>query len=160
MHRVRVEPLTAEAFAPYGDVLELPSRPGRIYYNDALGNLRPQAAASLSLTLREPSPPLPLRATLLERHPYSSQTFVPLDVARYLVVVAPHHPQGGPDLGQVRAFLARGDQGVTYRPDTWHHGLTVLDRPARFAVFMWATGGEGDEEFVDVEPFDVLPSGE
>lgn len=158
MHRIKTEPLTAEAFKPYGDVLALPAKAGRIYYNEALGNLRPAAGPSLSLSLREPSPPLPLRATLLERHQYSSQTFVPIDAEQYLVVVAPHHHLGGPDVAQARAFLARGDQGVTYRPDTWHHGLTVFGRPARFAVFMWATGGEGDEEFVEVEPFDVLPN--
>ena len=40
------------------------------------------------------------------------------------------------------------DQGVTYKADTWHHPLTVLDRPAAFAVFMWLDGSKGDEEFV------------
>ena len=51
--------------------------------------------------------------------------------------------------------IATGRQGVTYRPDTWHHGLTVLDRPGRFAVFLWRDGGKGDEEFVPVPPFTV-----
>ena len=157
MHRIKAEPLSAEAFAPFGEVLTLPTQAGRTYYNAALGNLRHEAGPSLSLSLREPSDPLPLRVVSLERHQYSSQTFVPIDVAQYLVVVAPHLPQGGPDVSRARAFLARGDQGVTYRPDTWHHGLTVFGRPAQFAVFMWATGGQGDEEFVDVEPFDVHP---
>jgi len=53
----------------------------------------------------------------------------------------------------VRAFIATGKQGVTYKPNTWHHGLTVLDKPGRFAVFMWRDGTKGDEEFVPVEPF-------
>ena len=43
----------------------------------------------------------------------------------------------------------------TYRPDTWHHGLTVLDRPGRFAIFMWRDGTKGDEEFVPVPPFTI-----
>ena len=55
----------------------------------------------------------------------------------------------------MKAFVATGRQGVTYRPDTWHHGLTVLDRPGRFAVFMWRDGGPGDEEFVPVAPFTI-----
>lgn len=158
MHNVKVELLTVEAFTPYGDVLTLPTSAGRTYYNDALGNLRKEAKPSLSLSLREPSPALPLRATMLERHEYSSQTFIPIDVDQYLVVVAPHLPDGGPDIMQARAFLASGDQGVTYRADTWHHGMTVFGRPASFVVFMWAAGGEGDEEFVEVEPFDVVPN--
>ena len=149
------QPLTREAFAPFGDVIDVPSEAGRIYYEDALGNLRPEARASLSMTLRPESPNGPLKAELLERHEFSSQTFVPIDVARWLVVVAPHAKAGGPDTTVLRAFIATGQQGVTYKPDTWHHGLTVLDRPGRFAVFMWRVGGEGDEEFVPVTPFTI-----
>ena len=75
---------------------------------------------------------------------------MPIDVARWLIVVAPHAARGGPDLAGVRAFIATGKQGVTYKPNTWHHGLTVLDKPGRFAVFMWRAGTKGDEEFVPV----------
>jgi ureidoglycolate lyase len=152
---IQPQPLTQEAFAPFGDVIDVPSEPGRKYYEDALGNLRPGAHPSLSLSLKAETPDRPLKADLLERHEFSSQTFVPIDVARWLIVVAPHAKAGGPDLAAVRAFIATGRQGVTYKPDTWHHGLTVLDKPGRFAVFMWRDGGKGDEEFVPVEPFTI-----
>ena len=91
----------------------------------------------------------------MERHAWSSQSFVPLDPARWLVLVAPHAAAGGPDMARAAAFVAGPGQGVTYGADVWHHGLTVLDAPARFAVFMWRDGTVGDEEFVDVEPFTV-----
>lgn len=149
------QPLTKEAFAPFGDVIDVPDTAGRTYYEDALGNLRPAAHASLSVSLKAETPDRPLRSDYLERHEYSSQTFMPLDVSRYLIVVAPHAAAGGPDFAGVRAFIATGKQGVTYRANTWHHGLTVLDRPGRFAVFMWRDGGKGDEEFVPVPPFTV-----
>jgi ureidoglycolate lyase len=149
------QPLTREAFALYGDVVDVPSEPGRIYYNEALGNLRPAAPASFSVSFKAETPDRPFKAELLERHEFSSQTFMPLDVGRWLVVVAPHAKEGGPDLGQVKAFIADGKQGITYKPNTWHHGLTVLDRPGRFAVFMWADGSKGDEEFVPVTPFTI-----
>lgn len=149
------QPLTPEAFAPFGEVIALPEAPGRTYHEEALGSLRPAARPSLSVSLRPETPDRPLRAELLERHEFSSQTFMPLDVARWLVVVAPHAAAGGPDRAAVKAFVATGRQGVTYRPNTWHHGLTVLDRPGRFAVFMWRDGGPGDEEFVPVEPFSI-----
>ncbi len=152
---IEAQPLTPEAFAPFGDVIALPEVPGRTYHEEALGNLRPAARPSLSVSLRPETPDRPLWAELLERHEFSSQTFMPLDVARWLVVVAPHAAAGGPDRAAVKAFVATGRQGVTYRPNTWHHGLTVLDRPGRFAVFMWRDGGPGDEEFVPVEPFTI-----
>ncbi len=157
MLSIRTEPLTAEAFAPFGDVLERPTEPGRLYFDSALGNLREHAHASLSLSMRAPTQALPMEAISLERHEFSSQSFVPVDVDDWLVVVAPHAETGGPDVSRVRAFRARGDQGVTYKPNTWHHGLTVFERPATFAIVMWRDGGKGDEEFVDVPPFMILP---
>jgi ureidoglycolate lyase len=149
------QPLTKEAFTPFGDVIDVPNEPGRTYYEEALGNLRPEAHPSLSVSLKTETVDRPLKADLLERHQFSSQTFVPIDVARWLIVVAPPAAAGGPDLAGLRAFIATGKQGVTYRPDTWHHGLTVLDKPGRFAVFMWRDGGKGDEEFVPVTPFTI-----
>lgn len=149
--------LTAEVFAPYGDVLAAPPAPGRAYFENGLGNGRSNARPSLSMVHRAPVAGMPLDVTLLERHAFSSQSFVPLDVSRWLIVVCPHAAAGGPDVTRAVAFLADGMQGVTYRPDTWHHGLTVLDRPARFAIFMWCDGSAGDEEFVPVAPFTVDP---
>src|SRR3954464_10395724 len=76
------QPLTKAAFAPYGDVIDIPSEAGRTYYEDALGNLRPDAKPSLSMSYRPPTPDRPLESKLMERHEFSSQTFVPVDVAR------------------------------------------------------------------------------
>ena len=149
------QPLTREAFAPFGDVIDMPTEAGRFYYDDALGNLRAGAHPSLSMSLKAETPDRPLKAELLERHEFSSQTFVPIDTARWLIVVAPHAKDGGPDTGAIKAFIATGRQGVTYRANTWHHGLTTLDRPGRFAIFMWRDGTKGDEEFVPVAPFTV-----
>lgn len=147
-------PLTAEAFAPFGDVLAAPAAPGRDYFERALRNDRPGAWPSLSLSARAPHEgPVVVRA--MERHAFSSQSFVPLGDARWLVLVAPHAPSGGPDMSRAAAFLAGPGQGVTYGADVWHHGMTVLDVPARFAVFMWRDNSAGDEEFVDVDPLRV-----
>ena len=43
------------------------------------------------MVMRELVGGLPLEVKLLERHEFSSQTFVPLDVGRWLVV-CPHAP--------------------------------------------------------------------
>jgi ureidoglycolate lyase len=154
--RLTARPLTAEAFAPFGEVLEAPDGPGRAYFDRALANLRPAASLSLSLVVKEPIAALPLRSTVMERHPFSSQSFIPQDAGRWLVVVAPRAADGGgPDMAHAQAFLARGDQGVTYGASVWHHPFSVLDRAARFAVVMWRDGTAGDDEFTEVPAFEI-----
>lgn len=149
---MQVLPLTADGFAPFGEVLSVPAAPGRAFYERALSTTRPGAWPSLSLTCKDPSP-ASINVRMMERHAHSSQSFVPLGPARFLVLVAPHADGGGPDMTRAQAFLAGPGQGVTYGADVWHHPFTVLDAPARFAVFMWRDGTAGDEEFVDVAPF-------
>lgn len=149
------QPLTKQAFTPFGELFDIPQAPGRAYHDEWLGDRRAGAKPSLSLSLKPETPDRPVRVEMLERHEFSSQSFVPLDVGRWLIVVAPHAPRGGPDLSQVRAFIADGQHGITYKSNTWHHGLTTLDRPGRFAIFMWRDGGKDDEEFVPVEPFTI-----
>lgn len=153
---ILARPLTAEAFAPYGEVLSAPAEAGRVYFENSLGNGRPVARPSLSMVHRQQFASLPFEASLMERHEFSSQSFLPLDIGRWLILVCPHAAGGGPDMGRAEAFIAGPDQGVTYRMNTWHHGLTVLDRPARLAVFMWRDGSSGDEEFVPVTPLTII----
>jgi ureidoglycolate lyase len=141
-------PITAEAFAPYGELLMPPEGFGRRYLDEGLANLRPGAWPSLSIAAVAPLAALPLRAVQMERHRFSSQSFLPMDAGRYLAVVAPHAPGGGPDEARMQAFVIAGDIGITYRADVWHHPMVALDRPARFAIVIWRDGGPGDEEFV------------
>ncbi len=151
------QPLDAAAFAPYGEVLAPPAEPGRVYFEKGLQNGRASAWPSLSTMHTLPLATLRLEAAILERHAFSSQSFMPLDASRWLVIVAPPAPNGGPDPTRALAFVAGPGQGVTYHMGTWHHGLTVLDRPSRFAVFMWRDGTQADEEFVTLRaPFTVI----
>ena len=91
-----IEPLTTEAFAPFGAVLEGPPAPGRVSMADTLANARPHAPVSLSVATVAPTKDLPLAVTVLERHEHSSQTFIPLSVSRYLVLATLDAPGGGP----------------------------------------------------------------
>jgi ureidoglycolate lyase len=148
-------PLTVEAFAPFGDVVEAPLEKGRAYFETSLGNLRPAARARMWMLTKQPVKGLPLQIDSLERHEFSSQTFVPIEIGHWLVVVAPHAAGGGPDVARAQAFLPSARQGVSYRPNTWHGGLNVFDRPARLTVLQWLDGTAGDEEIVPVAPFTV-----
>ncbi|SDZ90745.1 ureidoglycolate lyase [Rubrimonas cliftonensis] len=153
MRAISIEPLTAAAFAPFGEPLVPPISAGRAFFEGALASRREAARPSLSLSRVEAAASLPVEARRMERHQFSSQSFVPMGDLAMLVIVAPHAPQGGPDVSAARAFLAEGGVGVTYGADVWHHPLTLLAAPASLAVLMWRDGGPGDEEFVDVEPF-------
>ena len=159
--KIIAEPLNAGSFSEFGEVIQRPPGGVRQHYNELLENARAGAWANLYLTAIEPVDRLPLHATVMERHPFSSQTFLPLKASRYLVVVAPDGRDGGPDLAGVRAYVAEGDQGFTYRCGIWHHEMIALDETAVMAVLMWCDGSNGDEEFLDLAtPFDVvLPDG-
>src|ERR1700736_6601395 len=134
--RCGVRPLSAAAFREFGEVF-------------AIGNCTtvPQGVADLVqvrghskpnlLLLRVSPKPLPLVVTRLERHPYSSQSFIPLDSGRYLVIVAPSAFDGVPETNELRAFVADHTQIVTLKPGTWHFEATTLADDMRFAVIMW-----------------------
>ncbi|KAF2259977.1 hypothetical protein CC78DRAFT_536717 [Lojkania enalia] len=143
---------------------------------------------------------------VLERHPFTTQTFVPMGLSQsdrhtqYLVIVAPTLPAsasrrhtdrpppyptpeirkersikdifararpspftneaapppsqfsrlnpsqrpkgpGLPDLKNMRAFVATGNQAVTYGAGTWHAPMAVIgDRPIDFVVVQFANG--------------------
>ena len=151
-----IEPISEEVFAPYGTVVRAPADLGRSPFPDALQNTRPNARATLSASNSLPKT-LPYTGTVMERHRFSSQTFFPLDVARYIVVVAPHGPAGLPDMLCARAFMVPGDTAITYAADSWHHPMLALDRPARFSVLLWRDGTNADIETVDLEhPFELV----
>ena len=66
-----------------------------------------------------------------------------MQAARWLVVVAPHAANGGPDIKRMQAFIAGPDAGIIFGADIWHHPLTVLDGPGSFAIGMWRAGDDG-----------------
>jgi len=105
---------------------------------------------------RVPAATLPLAVTRMEHHPRAWQAFMPLDVARYVVVVAGRTAEGAPDLSDMHAFLVPGTMGVAYAPGVWHVGATVLDRTGHFTV-LWPRepqapdGGPGDTLLVTLE---------
>ncbi len=150
-----IEPISVKAFSPYGTVVRAPEGVGRSFFSDALLNKRVDATPTLSAS-RAPPKTLPLIGTVMERHRFSSQTFFPLDVARYVVVVAPAGAEGMPDMRRARALMVPGDTAITYAADSWHHPMIALDRPACFSVLLWRDGTTADIETVTLsEPFDL-----
>jgi ureidoglycolate lyase len=137
---LRTNPLNAESFAPYGEVIETDSRDYRLINDgtcrrfDGLANVDVlEAGGRPLLSVFEASPrALPLRVRVLERHPLSSQAFFPLQPEPFLVIVAADGVQ--PIADRIRVYLSTGRQGVNYRRNTWHHSLIAVGQVSRFLV--------------------------
>ncbi len=160
---LRPRPITKEAFAEFGELVE--AGPGgqaanqgtarRIDFTAELASLRPHAKANLALFCTGPQP-RPLRLRLVERHPHSSQLFSLLEGSRFLVVVAPSGPDGEPVWERLSAFVCGRGQAVNYRPGLWHHPIFALDGDATLLMLSWEDGTAGDcEERALPEPSTV-----
>ncbi|OYW98084.1 MAG: hypothetical protein B7Z15_22480, partial [Rhizobiales bacterium 32-66-8] len=71
-----------------GDVVDPPAPGERVSLSATLRAFDGATQPSLSFTCAAPWA-LPLQATAMERHNRSSQCFAPMDVARWVVMVAP-----------------------------------------------------------------------
>ncbi|TKA68697.1 hypothetical protein B0A55_08082 [Friedmanniomyces simplex] len=231
---IRAEVLDPTAFAPFGEVIQNPATHSdtpnlrRMEANQGsatkwldvtkmrdwygLGQSRKPAEVAMNMFVCKPRQlekkdgrdVFPVR--ILERHPFTPQTFLPLGIDKaagtcYLVIVAPTLPlrsrksseetlepaypvppprrkrslrerllgarpnlftndfspsttpaeptssgprpkgPGLPDLQNIRAFIARGDQAITYGAGTWHAPMVVLgERAIDFVVVQYMNG--------------------
>lgn len=134
---LRPTPLTAEAFADFGDVLEATGAPDKIINQRRCGRFHDRARldfddgrAGISLFKAE-ARQYPITLDMVERHPQGSQAFLPMSADPFLVIVAPDM-NGAPDRPQV--FVTNPGQGVNYHRGVWHGVLTPLARPGLFGV--------------------------
>ncbi len=134
---IRTEPLTAEGFASFGDVIELKAEPDKLINQGLCGRHHDLAEldfgdgrAGISLFDAQPRH-LPYQLNMVERHPDGSQAFIPVHQTRFLVIVAPD--QGGAP-GTPRAFVTAPGQCINIHRGVWHGVLTPLEAPGLFAV--------------------------
>jgi ureidoglycolate lyase len=140
-------PLTCEAFAPFGDVIELaganhyPINLGSTERFHDLANVDTTDAGGRTLInlFRGQPRELPFEIKMMERHPLGSQAFIPLDDSPYLIVVA---LPGELSIENLRAFITVGWQGVNYAKNTWHHPLLAIGKVSDFIVI--DRGGDGN----------------
>ncbi|MBN8631675.1 MAG: ureidoglycolate lyase [Rhodobacterales bacterium] len=156
MRTLRPAPLTAEAFAPFGEVLEATGDFRLInaglcqrHHDRALLDFGPDGRAGISIFHAEPRV-LPYACDLIERHPEGSQAFLPMTGHPFLVIVAT-----SPD-DRPQAFLTNGRQGINLHRGTWHGVLTPLSAPGLFAVVDRIGTTPNLEEHRFPEPWTVL----
>ena len=152
---LRLRPLTAHDFAPYGELLELAEGPwyriqGATERCDlpSLVELTRHGGHPALATLRLQPQPLAGPWRMMERHLWGSRTFVPLQASRWVLLVARGHTQ--PDAGTLAAFAGSVGQGITLHAGTWHHALIALE-PALFLLIERA-GAAVDCDVVPLEP--------
>ncbi|RKP12237.1 putative ureidoglycolate hydrolase [Piptocephalis cylindrospora] len=160
---IQTTPLTQEAFSRYGQVMQHPTKTqdtimanaGTAQRTNHLAEPRSAfpagsgAKANFCVFRCSPIQSRPIPIGMLERHPYSTQAFIPmgpangmkdLGRARYLVVVASTLPDGTPDWPRLEAFLALPGQAIQYTMGTWHHPMISLDRTMDFTCLVWESG--------------------
>ncbi len=163
-----IKPLTAAAFAPFGDVIEFegnesyPINNGMADRYHALADVDvggDNAHAVVSLVSSKKFE-LPRKVDHMEYHPHGSQAFIPLDASPFIVVVSA--AGSAPEVVGLQAFVTNGQQGINYHAGTWHH---VLLTPYAAMRFICVDRDSPDDNCVDFhipesdQPLLELPSG-
>lgn len=136
MTTIAIAPLTREAFAPFGEVIDTSGEPFVINagfarrFNDLCTvETAAEGETNVSIFIAR-ARALPLAIAMMERHPLGSQAFMPLQDAPWTVVVCTD-PE---DAASYRAFTCKGTQGVNYARNTWHFPLITFGEGDRFLV--------------------------
>ncbi|MHA1567589.1 MAG: ureidoglycolate lyase [Alphaproteobacteria bacterium] len=152
--QIQSKSLNRQDFAPFGEIVE----PGGDWHSANAGmarrfsdvvtleTRRGEARPNLAIFEVEPYD-LPFAIEEMEQHPYSTQTFLPLAAARYMIVVCAAGQNGLPDPAAMHAFVVGQQVGISYRVGIWHHAIMALDQPARFTSLTWEDGSSGDCNF-------------
>ena len=154
-----IHPLTEEAFAPFGDVIEATGGPDKVINQGLCARFHDLAqidvtdgAAGISL-FRSDIRALPYELEMVERHPLGSQAFIPMSLTSFLVIVAPDE-NGQP--GTPLAFRTMAGQGINFFKGTWHGVLTPLAEPGLFAVIDRIGPGDNLQEHWFDQPYTVM----
>lgn len=163
---IELEPLTAGAFAPYGDVVEIenakhfPINLGTVErYNDLakVDTSEQNGRTLVSIVCCNELSSLPYQLPFVERHPLGSQSFIPMDNTPIVVAVA----EAGepPEAERLRAFISNGTQGINYHRGVWHMPMLFLNKDQRMIVV--DRGGEGNNcEEHHYPDYEIILSGE
>lgn len=153
--------LSANTFSNYGDVIEVQDGAAHMsinqgfterYHDLATVDVSQKNGRTLLSIFRSTPLPIPIKITVMERHPLSSQAFMPLSNKPYLVVVA---KAGEFNESAIKVFLAQPNQGVNYHAGTWHHFCLALNSISDFLVIDRGGDGHNCDEVLLEKPFSI-----
>jgi ureidoglycolate lyase len=139
-YRLNLKPLTQEAFAPFGDVIQKEGHyPEEINYGQtrkyaglAQVDVGDEKSTATVHIYRSRPVSLPFRIEVMEYHPLGSQAFIPLHSQPFLVIVAP--PAETLPVKSIQGFFTNGEQGVNLNKAVWHHYQLSLDETCDYLV--------------------------
>lgn len=150
------QPLTAEVFRPFGEVLDISAQPALTInlgntskYADLADICVGESGRAQFSIYRSKQIQLPFKVTLLERHPLGSQLFYPLHNRPFPIIVASGN--GKPECNSIQAFISNGCQGINLHPNVWHHYQLTLQQTSDYIVVDRAGPGENYEEHYLIE---------
>jgi ureidoglycolate lyase len=152
--RLELEPLTAQAFAPFGAVIQRQGVIPRIinyghtrkYPDLALADTSEGGGETAMHLYRSQAATLPFLIERMERHPLGSQAFMPLHRQPFPVIVAPAGDE--PAFDAIRGFITNGEQGINYKKGVWHHYQISLNGICDYLVIDRAGPENNCEEWV------------
>ncbi|ENW17261.1 Ureidoglycolate hydrolase [Acinetobacter haemolyticus CIP 64.3 = MTCC 9819] len=157
---IQIQPLTQDSFSAFGDVIEkenhdffsinqgLTQRYHALSVAQITGD---HVTVGMSIFHNLCATQIPFKIDMLERHPYGSQSFIPLQQQKFIIIVALPLDHSQPDEQQIYAFLSNGKQGITYRQGVWHHPLITLEAESDFLVVDRIGGGQNCDVYHLVE---------
>lgn len=161
---LKAKPLTVDAFAPYGDVIEATDDVDNFEINDG-NTIRYHDLADITVDnkgkvivsiFRGQKRELPFKVCMMERHPLASQAFIPTGKHPWLVLVAPANEQ--PSAENIELFYCTHKQGVNYAAGVWHHPLMALYETSDFIVIDRSGPGDNcDIVYLD-QPAMIMPT--
>ncbi|MFT7533819.1 MAG: ureidoglycolate lyase, partial [Gammaproteobacteria bacterium] len=146
------QPLTSEAFAPFGEVIDLRCAKTQDinfglttrFHDLATVDTSGENGRPLINVFRSNPLPMPHQVKIMERHPLGSQAFIPMHQDPYLILVGSGEQEFEPD--SLKLFITDGLQGVNYYTNTWHHYQMVIKQTADFVVIDRGGSGNNLEE--------------
>ena len=134
------EKLTEDNFTDFGEVVSIQSKQSKTINNGfadkyadiaSLDTSEDQGKTSVHIFVAK-SRQFPLHISMLEKHPFFSQTFIPRHSSPFIVVVAP--PEKNPSIEKLKAFITNGEQGISYSRGVWHFPLISMNDNSQFIV--------------------------
>jgi len=128
------KPLTTEAFAPYGEVVDIHSANKEFsmnyglatrYYDLADIDVEDEGGKTCISIVKSGAVAFPFNVEKMEYHPLGSQMFYPLCDSPFLILVS--IPSKTLDTSKLELFMSDGTQGVNYHKNVWHHYLLPMN---------------------------------
>jgi len=126
---VKPKNITKENFAVFGDLISSDSvepmniNEGYAKRFDNLANIntsqnKGETIISIFSALKRS---FPMKINMMEKHPLSSQAFIPMKETIFLSFVAP--AGDAPEINKIQSFIIPPKMGINYKPGIWHFPL-------------------------------------